>query len=475
MDLEDSRRRVAALTAPKNVVLVGASDRPGSWAARVWRNLGRYGFEGNIYPVNPGRNEVFGRTCWRDVAALPEPPDHLVVLAPAAGVADVLTAGAAAGARSATVFSAGFGEAYDAAGAALGRALADTIRATGLGVSGPNCMGNICGPARLVSLTEDRELTAAPGPVALVGQSGGVMIFTNRVLEERGIRAGYLITSGNELGLTVADYIAYFCTRPEIKAIVAYIEAVRDEDAFRTACAAARAAGTAVIALKLGQSPAGQEAALAHTGRRSGPMEDFDALAAECGVIRADTLDDVVETVELVVHGGVPRGRRLAAITMSGACRGLLLDAAARHGLLFPELAPETLAKLHARLSVGSLVGNPLDGGFGILTSQDNFAACVAAVESDPNIDMVLLQEELPRGPGSARTESYLRLVEDYARSRAGKPIAFITLLTHSHNDYSRALRADLPHLAFLEEANKGLRAIDAALRRNEAAPPARR
>src|ERR1700745_2777076 len=108
LELEGARRKVAALTAPRNVVLVGASDRAGSWAARVWRNLNRYQFPGPIYLINPRRAEIWGRPCYADFKSLPEAPDHLVVLVPAAGVPATLRSGAAAGARSATVFSAGF-------------------------------------------------------------------------------------------------------------------------------------------------------------------------------------------------------------------------------------------------------------------------------------------------------------------------------------------------------------------------------
>src|SRR3984885_11478900 len=140
MDVEIARRKVAALTAPRNAVLVGASDRPGSWAARVWRNLTRYEFPGAIYLVNPRRSELWDRPCYPDFKSLPEPPDHLVVLVPAPNVPELLRSAAAAGARSATVFSSGFGEAGDVEGADHGRRLAAVLADTGLGVSGPNCM-----------------------------------------------------------------------------------------------------------------------------------------------------------------------------------------------------------------------------------------------------------------------------------------------------------------------------------------------
>jgi acetyltransferase len=468
VNLESSKKKVEALTAPRNVVLVGASDRAGSWAARVWHNLNRYNFPGPIHLINPRRAEIWGKPCHADFRSLPEPPDHMVVLVPAAGVIEALRTGAAAGARSATVFSAGFGEGFDAQGAALGRELAELIAQTGLAVSGPNCMGNICARSRLVTFTEERPLTIAPGPVALVGQSGGMMIFTNLALQERGISPDYLITSGNEAGLSIADYIAFFADQAELRVILIYVEAIASLEKFKAACRMARAAGKSIVAIKLGQSEGGRSAAMAHTGSLAGRVEAFDAVAGELGVIRADTLDDAVEITELLVHTGAPRGRRLGAVTLSGAYRGLLLDSAERNGLEFRPLEPATIERLNAVLTVGSLVGNPIDGGFGVLSSADNFVTSVDALQADPNVDMVLVQETLPRAPGSDRTEHYIRLVEDYAATKATKPIAFVTPISHGQTDYSRAIRAKAPHVSFLQEATKALRAIASVARRTE-------
>ena len=216
MNLEASKKKVAALTAPRNAVLVGASDRPGSWAARVWRNLNQYQFPGPIYLINPRRDTIWDRPCYPDFKSLPEPPDHMVVLVPAAGVIETLKSGAAAGARSATVFSAGFGEAFDKEAAARGRELAAVIEETGLGVSGPNCMGNVCAKSRLVTLTEDRPLKLREGPVALVGQSGGMMIFANSGLEERGI---------------VVHHLGMGSGAPSLRALWRFRQLVRQSDA----------------------------------------------------------------------------------------------------------------------------------------------------------------------------------------------------------------------------------------------------
>ena len=199
------------------------------------------------------------------------------------------------------------------------------IAETGLAVSGPNCMGNICAKSRLVTLTEDRELTLRQGPVALVGQSGGMLLYLNVALEERGISAEYLITSGNEAGLGIPDYVAFFADQPELKVILLYIEAIWDLEKFKAACRMARKAGKSIVAVKLGSSEEGRAAAMAHTGSLAGTMEAFDAVAADLGVIRASTLDDAVEFTEFLVHTDVPKGRRLGAVTHSGAFRGVLL------------------------------------------------------------------------------------------------------------------------------------------------------
>jgi acyl-CoA synthetase (NDP forming) len=468
VDLEASKKKVKALTEPRNAVLVGANDRPGSWAWRVLRNLKQYEFPRPLYLVNPRRTEIAGDRCYPDFKSLPEPPDHLVVLVPATGVPEVLRSGAAAGARSATVFSSGFGEAYNSDAVPLGRELKEVIAETGLAVSGPNCMGNICAKTRLVTLSEDRPLLLREGPIALVGQSGGMMIFLNAALEERGMNAEYLITSGNEAGLGIPDYIAFFSDQPELKVIIVYIEAIADIEKFKAACRMARAAGKAIVAVKLGQSESGRDAAMAHTASLAGSIEAFDAVAADLGIVRADTLDDAVEMSELLVHTGAPGGRRLGAITLSGAFRGLLYDAAERNGLQFPKLADATLEKLNAILGVGSLVSNPIDGGFGVLSSDDNYKASIAALQADPNIDMILIQENLPREPCSDRAERYIHTVEAIVAGGAPKPIAIITPVSHSQSDYSRALRAQVPHVSFLLEVNKSLRAIASVARRDE-------
>ncbi len=459
LSLDHARAKVDALLNPRNIVILGATDKPGNWAQRVWRNVRRYHFPGPVYPLNPHRDSVWDTRCYRSYAELPDPPDHVVVLIPAAFVPDALIEAARAGARSATIMTSGFGESSEPAARKLTERLKAVIEETGLAVSGPNCLGNLHAPAGLMTMPDDRPQRIAQGPVAIIGQSGGIAMAIKRTLEERGIDTASVVTSGNETGLSTADCIAYYASLRDVRVIVSYLEAVRDPDAFLAACRMARAAGKPVIVAKLGASDEGRGAALAHTGALAGSMAAFDAIAGAAGAMRVRTLDDVVEAVEYFVHAPLPRGRRLGAITFSGGLRGLLLDAAAAHGLCFPALSPATPRRLASLLTVGAVIGNPLDSGFAALTSQDAYMKCVEVMLDDPGIDILLLQEELPRGPGTERKEANLRAVDAVA-ARAGKPVAFVSMISHGLTDYSRTLRAALPHVAFMQEADKTLRAM---------------
>jgi len=449
---------VHAMLTPRNVVIVGATDKPGNWPQRVWRNLSRYGFAGAVYPLNPSRDTVWGTRCYNSFAELPEPPDHVVLLIPARFVCDTLREAARAGARSATVMTSGFGESTEGQGAMLERQLQEVIRETGLAVSGPNCLGNFNTGARLFTMPDDRPHRFMDGPVAVLGQSGGIIMAIKRTLEERGVNTGALITSGNETGLATADYIAYFAQDPAIRVIVCYLESVRDTDAFLAACRLARSAGKPVLVVKLGATKAGQAAAAAHTGALAGSLEAFDAVAGEAGVIRLRNLDDVVEAVEMLVNAPLPKGGRLGSITVSGGMRGLLLDAAEVHGLAYDDLSAATRGRIQSLLAVGTIIGNPLDAGYAALSSTDSYIQCVKALLDDPEIDILLLQDELPREPAS-RKEDNMRLVNDLVAG-SDKPVIYVSMISYGLTDYSRELRAQLPNLAFVQEVDKSLRVL---------------
>jgi acetate---CoA ligase (ADP-forming) len=460
--------QVEALLNPKNVVIIGATDKPGNWPQRVWRNLSRYGYKGAVFPYNPTRDAVWDTRCYRSFADLPEKPDHLVVLAPAKAVPNLLRDAAAAGARSATVMTSGFEESTEADGRALADDLRHVITTTGLAVSGPNCLGNFNAANHFFSMPDDRQQRLAHGPVAVLGQSGGIVMAIKRSLEERGVDTQAAITSGNETGLTTADYIAYFAGVKDVRVISCYLESVQDGPLFLEALRMARAAGKQVVIMKLGASDAGREAAAAHTGALAGSMEAFDAVAGRAGAIRVGNLDEMVEAVEFLVHAPAPQGKRLGSITFSGGMRGLLLDAAEAAGMSYQPLSDATRKKLEEILSVGSIIGNPLDAGFAALSKEGAYLRCVEILLEDPDIDILLLQEELPRAPGTERKERNLREVNELA-AKSNKPIAYVSMISYGLSDYSRNLRAELTNLAFLQEVDRALRTMRAITRQLDA------
>jgi acyl-CoA synthetase (NDP forming) len=454
---------VGALLCPANVAIVGASDRPGSWSGGVRRALRRSGFAGKVYPVNPRNATVWdGEACYPSLGELPEPPDHVVVLVPGEAAAQTITAAGRAGARSATIFSSGFGEGGDPKGRALGEALRRAIEEAGIAVSGPNCNGNLAAPGRLLTIPDDRIRELNRGPAAVVGQSGGIVMALYRALAGRAIATSYAVTSGNELGLCSADYIRYLADDPDIRVIGCFLEAIRNPDDFRRACAHAREAGKPVVAVKIGGSEESRTAALAHTGALAGSLACFDAVAETLGIIRVSTLDEMIETIDYFTHASPPKGPRLGALTFSGGLKGLMLESAARNGLAFPALEPETTARLAEVLGVGTSLGNPLDGGYSVLSSRETYFRTIDTLLGDPNIDALLVQEELPAAAGTnAKTEN-LREVDRRAREGA-KPIAVVSMISYNFTDHTRGFRAELAHLPVLQEVDKALKAVAAA------------
>src|SRR5205085_4785308 len=261
------------------------------------------------------------------------------------------------------------------------------------------------------------------------------------------VRVSYAVTSGNEIGLTSADYIRYLADDPDIRAIACFIESIRNPVAFRSACQIARDAGKPIIAVKIGGSEESRKAALAHTGALAGSLDCFDAVAETIGVIRVDTLDEMVETVEYFTHAAPPKGPRLGGLTFSGGLKGMMLEAAVRNGLSFPPLAADTSAKLAEVLGVGTSLGNPLDAGFAALSSPEVYFRCVELMLKDPNIDVLVLQEELPPAPRLNNKVENLKVVDKMVADGAGKPVVVASMVSYMLTEYPKSFRTDLPHL----------------------------
>ncbi len=165
-DASDIVKRVHAMLHPRNIVLVGATDKPGNYAERIWVNLVKYGYEGGLFPINAKREAIWGVPCYKDFASLPEKPDHVLVLVPARFAVQVIRDAAAAGARSATIVTSGFSELQDEESQRLAVELKQAVQETGLAVTGPNCLGNLSAGEKLFTNIDDRIVTMEQGKVA---------------------------------------------------------------------------------------------------------------------------------------------------------------------------------------------------------------------------------------------------------------------------------------------------------------------
>jgi acetate---CoA ligase (ADP-forming) len=332
------------------------------------------------------------------------------------------------------------------------------IRETGLAVTGPNCLGNLSAGENLFTNIDDRIVTMEAGPVAIVGQSGAIVMAIRQTLEDRGVGVGYMVTTGNEAGLETPDLMAYFAADPSVRVIVVYLEGVRNTKAFRDACKAARAAGKPVIALKLGASEGGRAAAMAHTGALAGSIETFDAISTREGVIRVRGLDELIETTECFVHADTPSGNRLAAVTLSGGKRGLLIDAFHSAGLSFAPLGQDASEKLAKMLGPGSIVGNPLDAGFAAVVDPSVYMQSIKIMIDDPDTDIVIIDAELPKAPHELR-ERNLRIVNEMA-GRASKPVIYISAMSIGFTEFTKTLRKSLPNIAVMQGLERAVGAI---------------
>ncbi len=445
---------IGALMAPRNVVLVGASDR--NWAPRIWDNLRRFGFEGAVYPVNPTRDEIWGVRCYPTIADLPEAPDHLALFVPKEQTLEILETGGKLGLRSASIYAAGFGEGGDPEGRARALRLKQILNTYSIAATGPNCMGLAVGRSKFCTFPDEQVEPLAPGAVAAITQSGMLAQTFARGLVDAGLTLAYLISCGNQTGLTFADYISHLADDPDLRVITCYIESVTDGPAFLAAAEKARRNGKTIVAVKAGGSEEARKAALAHTGSLAGSTEVFDAFARDVGIVRVDSLEDMVEAAAYLARMPRPKGPRVAIMTNSGALKSLATDAAQTYGVQFAELDPSTETRMRETLADATLA-NPFDSKRTL--KLDEYMACVRALHDDANVDLLLMAEELPRAAGIERKVKNLTALDAFA-AEATKPVVAFAPVTLQETQYMQTMRAGMTHLPWLRDVGKSLRTV---------------
>ncbi|MEU3712827.1 acetate--CoA ligase family protein [Streptomyces catenulae] len=363
---------------PASVAVVGASDSEGrpntgitrqliAWADRVGARL---------HPVNPGRRTVFDRVCHPTVADLPEPVDLAVLLV--ADPVPVIEQLPAAGVSFAVAFASGFAE-TGADGAAAQERLADAVRRSGVRLLGPNTNLNA-----FESFRDDLD-----GPsIALITQSGhqGRPVFA---LQELGIRLTHWAPTGNEADLETADFLSYFASRPEVGAIAAYVEGLKDGRSFLLAADHAARAGVPVVAVKVGRTETGARTAASHTGKLTGADGVVDAAMRQFGVIRVDGLDELQDTAALLARARKPLAEGVAVYSISGGTGAHFADLATAAGLHLPVLSDAKQTELHRWIPDYLNVANPIDNG-GHPVGDHRGPKIIDAILDDPSVGVLI-------------------------------------------------------------------------------------
>jgi acyl-CoA synthetase (NDP forming) len=402
------------------LAVVGASKRPGSAGRLVLENLLHLGYQGAVYPVHPRHSEVLGFPCYPDLRSLPGPVESVAVLLGADKVLPVLEQAVDVGARAAWVLASGFGEAGED-GRAREADLARFARESGLLVCGPNCIG----VANLVDGVATYSVALSPkthaGGVSSVVQSGAICLGLANAARF-GFR--YLISSGNEAVLDSADYIGHLADDSLTEVIVAFLEGIRSPEKFVQAAEAAARNGKPILVVKVGRSEIARKTVQAHTGSLAGSDRVVDAAFHRLGVMRLDTLDELMEAAELLVTCPLPAGDGVGLLSLSGGQIGLIADLAQDLGLDFPPFSAGATAALERILPPFSPIANPLDAwGSGDL--EATYPACVDVVSQEDDVHLLAVSRDTPVGVAAREVEQSVAVAEAAVRvgRETGKPV----------------------------------------------------
>jgi acetate---CoA ligase (ADP-forming) len=386
------------LMHPRSVAMIGASADVLRIGGRALRHLREAGFSGDIYPVNPGRDEVQGLKAYRSVDAIPGRVDCAVLALAADAVLPAVEACARKGVGAAVIFSAGFAEMGEA-GVALQGQLVDLARSSGMRLLGPNCLGmyNLHTGSFLSFSGIFDDVKGTTGRLGLVSQSGGYAGEVVKSAQEVGLGFGVWITTGNEADIGLGEAMHHMALNDDVDVVVGYIEGVRDRQSFFDALAAAHARRKPVVLLKVGRTEQGARAAASHTASLAGADGVYDAVFQRYGVYRARTTEEMLDVAFAASRGCFPAGKRLAILTNSGGIGVQAADFAADEALDVPTASAALQDQLIA-LSPNGAPSNPIDLTGLVANDPSLFARAVDTVMGSGEFDMAYLNIGLIAG-----------------------------------------------------------------------------
>ena len=354
--------------APKSIALIGASRDKEKIPGRLLSMLRKNEYPGAIYPINPNYGDIDGLKCYKSISEIGAPIDLAVVIIPARAVVGALEECAAAGVKNAVIISSGFAEeGGDSAG--MQDQIVAIAKRTGMRISGPNAEG-FMSEVQKVAATFSPTVDVKPGHVplvatrkriAVVAQSGGIGFAIKHRAKAIGVAISYCVSAGNECDLGAGEFLDYMVQDASTDVILLFIEGIRDVDKFLAAARRAAEIGKPVIVTKVGRSHAGFRAAASHTASMAGWSGAYDAVFAKYGFIVSNDLDEAVTIAAVLASNPLPRGDRVAVLTVSGGGGIWGADTVSMQGLQVPELSAGVQTEIKQWMPSYGSAKNPVD------------------------------------------------------------------------------------------------------------------
>jgi acetate---CoA ligase (ADP-forming) len=414
--------RLKAALDPRSVAIIGASENPNKVGGRPVHYLDKFGFKGKIFPINPSRAEVQGHKCYKSLGDLPEAPEMVIVAVAGDNAIGAVEECAAHGVKVAVVMASGFGEVDAVAGKAKERRMVEAAHKSGMRIVGPNSQGLAnFGTGAIASFsTMFMDMDRAEGHVAMLSQSGALSTVPVGFLRQRGIGVRHTHATGNDADITVGELAVAVAEDPEVKLLLLYLESIPETKYLEELAEVALNRDLPIIALKSGRSEAGRQAAQSHTGALANEDRVVDAFFEQHGIWRAPDMRGLVEATELYLKGWKPKGRRLVAISNSGAVCVMTADAATNVGMPLAKLSAETDKTLKGILPSFATTTNPIDLTAALLSNSRLFGDILPVLAEDPAADAFLIGVPVA-GPGYD-VEAFARDAAAFGR-QTGKPL----------------------------------------------------
>jgi acetate---CoA ligase (ADP-forming) len=383
-------RDLGGLFSPKSIAVVGASGTPGTVGNAIMGHLIFGGFTGVVYPVNPRTKSVFGSRCIPDIASIQDDVDLAVVIIPATAVEDVVTACADRGTRNILVISAGFKE-VGGEGVEREKRVRAIARERGLNIVGPNCLGIINTDPTVRMNAAFGGAMPKPGNLGLISQSGALSAALLDYARGRNIGFSLFASFGNKADLSEIDLLRSLAADERTKVILMYVEDLTSGGEFIQAAYDITHGPNAkpIIAIKTGRTPQGAAAAASHTGSLAGSDEVYDALMAQAGVLRIESVEDMFDYAESFIDPCMPAGKRTAIVTNAGGPGIMATDACIRYGLELAKFQDYTVKSLKFQMPPAASLKNPVDviGD----ARHDRYRAALDAVTADEGVDQIMV------------------------------------------------------------------------------------